>query len=43
MLISQSEVHQEGGFLTGDMEYMVVLDVMNDVFYPKQDTLKILC
>ena len=31
------------GFLTGDMEDRVIPDVMNDVFYPKEDTLKILC
>ena len=54
VLISQLEVCQEGGsrrgilgghcgFLTGDMEDMVIPDVMNDVFYPKEDTLKILC
>ena len=45
MLISQLEVCQEGGVqkggtwrtlrvLTADMEDMVVLDVMNDVFLP---------
>ena len=54
VLISQLEVCQEGGsrrgvlggrwgLLTGDMEDMVVPDVMNDVFYPKEDTLKISC
>ena len=32
-----------GGFLTGDMEDRVIPDVMNDVFYPKEDVLKILC
>ena len=31
------------GFLTGDMEDMVIPDVINDVFYPKKHTLKILC
>ena len=30
-----------GVFLTGDMGDMVIPDVMNDVFYPKEDTLKI--
>ena len=24
------------GFLTGDMENMVIPDIMNDVFYPKE-------
>ena len=53
VLISQLEVCQEGGsrrevlggrwrFLTGDMEDMVIPDIMNDDFYPKEDTLKIL-
>ena len=32
-----------GGFLTGDMEDRVIPDVMNNVFYPKEDSLKILC
>ena len=47
MLISQLEVCQEGGsrrrvlgghrgFLTGDMEDMVILVVMNDVFLPQR-------
>ena len=44
MLISQLEVCQEwgvkkgvlGGFLTKDMEDMVVPDVMNDVFLPQE-------
>ena len=31
------------GFLKGDMEDRVIRDVMNDVFYRKEDTLKILC
>ena len=31
------------GFLTRDMEDVVVPDDMNDVFYPKESTLKILC
>ena len=31
------------GFLIGDMEDRVIPDIMNDVFYPKEDTLKILC
>ena len=31
------------GFLIGDMADRVILEVMNDVFYPKEDTLKILC
>ena len=31
------------GFLTRHMEDRVIPDVMNDVFYPKEDTLKILC
>ena len=46
VLISQLEVCQEGGvkkgvlggrlgFLTRDMENMVISDVMNDVFMPK--------
>ena len=54
MLISQLEVCQEGGsrrgvlggcwgFLTRHMEDRVIPDVMNHVFYPKEDTLKILC
>ena len=55
VLISQLEVCQEGGgsrrgvlggplgFLTGDMEDRAIPDVMNYVFYPKEDTLKILC
>ena len=55
VLISLLEVCQEGGgsrrgylediggFFTGDMEDRVVPDVMNDVFYPKEDTLKISC
>ena len=54
VLVSQIEVCQEGGsrwgvhggrcgFLTGDMEDLVVPDIMNDVFYPKEDTLQILC
>ena len=55
MPISLLEVCQEGegqeggglggcwGFLTGDMEDRVIPDVMNDVFYPKEDTLKISC
>ena len=29
------------GFLTGDMEDMFILDVIYDVFYPKEDTLKV--
>ena len=52
--ISQLEVCQEGGVkkgvlggrwgsLTRDMEDRVIPDVMNHVFYPKEDTLKILC
>ena len=32
-----------GGFLTRDMEDRVIPDVMNHVFYPKEDTLKIVC
>ena len=32
-----------GGFLTGDMDDMIIDDIMNDVFYPKENTLKILC
>ena len=54
MLISLLEVGQEGGsrrgvlgercgLLTRDMEDIVVPDVMTDVFYPKEDTLKISC
>ena len=55
VLISQSEVCQEGGgsrrgvlggccgFPTRDMEDIVIPDVMNDIFYPKEDTLKISC
>ena len=55
VLIAQSKVCQERGVkkgggtwrmlrvLTGDMENMVVPDVLNDVFYPKEDTLKISC
>ena len=31
------------GFLTGDMENRVIPDVMNQVFYPKEDILKIWC
>ena len=31
------------GFLTKDMEDRVIPEVMNDVFYPKEDTLNILC
>ena len=31
------------GFLTGDMEDRVIPDIMIVVFYPKEDTLKILC
>ena len=40
---------QEEGYLedvegsTGDIEDLVIPDVMNDVFHPKEDTLKILC
>ena len=32
---------QEGGFLAGDMEDLIIPDIMNDVFYPEEDTLKI--
>ena len=32
-----------GGFLTGDTEDRVIPDVLNDVFYSKEDTLKISC
>ena len=31
------------GFLTGDMEDRVIPDIMNDVFYPKEDTIEISC
>ena len=48
VLISQLEGCQEGGvlglyggFLTGDMEDRVIPDIMNHVFYPKEDTLNI--
>ena len=50
VFMSQLEVCQEGGylkdieawgFLTGDMEDMVIPDIMNDVFYPNEDILKI--
>ena len=53
MLISLLEVCQEGGvnkggvlgrqwgFLIRDMEERVIPDVMNDVFYPEEDTPKI--
>ena len=30
-------------FLIGDFEVRVILDVMDDVFYPKEDTLKVSC
>ena len=54
VLISQLEVCQEGGsrsrvlgghcgFLTGYMEDIVDPDIRNNVFYPKEDTLKISC
>ena len=50
MLISLLEVCQEGGyledfggFLTIDMMDRVIPNVMNNVFYPKEDTLKISC
>ena len=54
VLISQLEVSQEGGskrgvlggrwgLLTGHMEVRVIPEIMNDVFYPKKDTLKISC
>ena len=54
MLISQLEVCQEGvsrmgvlgghwGFLIRDRADMVIPDIMNDIFYPREDTLKILC
>ena len=36
-------LEEVGEFLTGDMEDRVIPDVMNDVFYPKEDTLKISC
>ena len=53
-MISLLEVCQDGGsskgvlgrrlgFLTRDMGDLVIPDVMNDVFYLKEDTLKILC
>ena len=31
------------GVLTRDMEDLVIPDVIKDVFYPKEDTLEILC
>ena len=51
MMISQLEVCQEGGvkkggtwgFLIGYVENMVIPDVLNDVFYPNEDTPKISC
>ena len=51
MLISLLEMCQEGGsrqgliggFLTGDMEDRVILDVRHDVLPPKEDTLKVWC
>ena len=49
VLISLLEVCQEGGVKKGDtwrtlqVPDMVIPDVRNDVFYPKEDILKILC
>ena len=54
MLIFQLEVCQKGEFKKGvlgrrsglptrDIEDLVIPEVMNDVFYPKEDILKILC
>ena len=31
------------GVLTRDMEDRVILDVIDDIFYTKEDTLKVLC